>query len=171
MEQTGTLSAMVSSARCGMMQRLLPGRSGTSVYKILHPSNIIFAWNTIEPWLRLALDEMHADADLEQIKTDAQCGLNMVLLGYDPKTKELDLVLVAEPRRVSGVPTMVIMWAAGRNMHSWIKDIAVIENLAKERGFKQLHIWGRKGFERMLKAEGFRHEFTVIGKSLGYEVN
>jgi hypothetical protein len=75
------------------------------------------------------------------------------------------------PRRVSGVPTLVIMWAAGRNMHAWIKDIALVENLAKERGFKQLHIWGRKGFERMLKAEGFRHEFTVIGKSLDYEVN
>jgi hypothetical protein len=141
------------------------------MYKILHPSNIVLAWGTIEPWLRKALDETTVELDLEQIKIDAQCGLNMVLLGYDPRTKELDLVLIAEPRKVGGIPTLVIMWAAGKNMHSWIKDIAVVEGLARERGFKQLHIWGRKGFERMLKVEGFRHEFTVIGKSLGYEVN
>jgi len=141
------------------------------MYRILHPTNIEQAWPAIEPWLRDAVDDTTAEVDLAQIKQDARAGASLVIVGYDPKSLEMDLALVCECRRLGGMLTLVIMWAAGKNMRDWIHDISIIENIARDRGFVQLQIWGRKGFEKMLKSEGYRHEFTVIGKPLHYGVN
>jgi len=136
------------------------------MYKLIHPMNVEEYWSKAAPWIAQAIGNESSWTDLNIIKSKLLVGNSQLWIGYKPGTEEIDVVAVTEGLNIVGKPTLVIRWLSGIGMKNWIQDIGLIEHWAKEQGFAELQIWGRHGFEAVLKPLGYKHIFTVLGLDL-----
>jgi hypothetical protein len=65
---------------------------------------------------------------------------------------------------LNGKPTLVVRWCGGKEPTKWIADIGIIERWAALQGFHKMEVWGRAGWNRMLRPHGYRESYRVLEK-------
>lgn len=136
------------------------------MYKLINPYNVADNWNMVEPFIKDAIVNQDDVVDLDYIRNRAMQGSCQIWVGQNPVTNEIDLVLVSESIHSNGKNVLILRWASGKNMDEWFFDIGLLENWAKEKGFDEIEVWGRRGWERKLRPLGYTHRFTVISRNL-----
>jgi hypothetical protein len=137
------------------------------MYKLVNPMNIDNYWSLVAPWIAQAIDDdPDTWVDLDVIHQQLNINGMQLWIGENPIDNEMDVVAVTEAMKFGGRLTLVIRWLSGKNVDNWVQDIGVIEYWAKDKGFADLQIWGRRGWERKLRPLGYKHVFTAIGRNL-----
>jgi hypothetical protein len=136
------------------------------MYALIHPLNIGKAWPNVAPWIAQAMGDAETWKDLDYLKNQALHGELQIWVGENPKSGEIDIVLVTEPHMIGAKPVLVVRWMCAESLEDKLPDFGLLEYWAREQGFHRLQIWGRKGWERKLKPLGYRHEFVVLTKDV-----
>lgn len=142
------------------------------MYVLIAPQNVDKHWSLVAPWIAQAMDRMDNVQGLDSIRLAAISGMAQIWVGHAPVTEEIEVVMVTEGAMVNGEPVCLIRLLSGQGAHNWLSELcAFVECWAKQRGFKHMQVWGRKGWERVLRHEGYTHEATVLMKPLDHEVH
>lgn len=132
-------------------------------YVIVHPANIEVYWPIAAPWIAQAIGESDTWKDLDDIKKQIKENISTLWIGRNPDGS-VYAVLVTETWYMAGRKVLVLRWLCGCDFEEIKDDFFLIENFAQNNGFQDIHIWGRKGFEKVCKPLGFEHAFTVLSK-------
>jgi hypothetical protein len=136
---------------------------------IIHPSNVLDNWGAVAPWILQAVGDGVDASDVIYIQQQAMSGSAQIWVAE--KAHKIEAVLVTEVAFYGGQKTLVLRWLAGHASEDWIDYLDYLENWAATNGYHRVEAWGRKGFEKVLRPYGYRHEFTVIGKPLARRLN
>ena len=140
------------------------------MYRLVAANNVENIWHEIAPWIiqamRIDEEEVKSCAmDLEAIKLKAKQGVMQIWLGEKPDKKDIDMVLVTESLLLANEMTLVVRWASGLGViEDMLPDFGLLENWAKTNGYHEIQIWGRKGWEKLFRPLGYKHDFTVISR-------
>lgn len=135
-------------------------------YALITPGNLDSAWPIAAPWLMQAIGEADTWRDVDHLRQEILRGNAHLWMFQDKKTKDVLVVIVTEAIMLGGKPCLVIRWLGGADMQKWLDDIAIIERWAAVQGFHKVEVWGRPGWQRMLKPYGFRETFRVLEKTV-----
>lgn len=136
-----------------------------SYYTLVSTQNIIDWWPRVAPWLLQAIGEADTWGDIECVKRELESGCAQLWVIED-RMHAIQLVVVTETILIGGEPACVLRWAGGYAVKDLTFDIGFIEAWAKARGISSIHIWGRRGWEKLFKPLGYKHNFSVLTKSL-----
>lgn len=134
------------------------------MYTLVSPLFVETHWPRVEPWIAEAIGKEDPSEDLRIIKHKALNNVAQIWIGQKPVTWEIDLVLVTEGMVLDEIPTLVLRWCTAENLGDKLIDLGLIELWAFKNGYRRLQAWGRRGWERKLRALGFNHSFTVMDK-------
>lgn len=127
---------------------------------LLRPGNE--EWERCRPWLESALskggDRYHTIDDIFDLVTDTSgdhqfwpgkhCAL-VTQFWYFPRAKVLNC------------------WLAGGDLDELLNEMQPdVLKWAKAKGCTEALAYGRRGWERRLKAHGYAYRFSVVGKSI-----
>ncbi len=149
-------------------------------YEVVAPELLEAYWPLAAPWIATALGhDTEAWEDLEFVRLGLLRGQFTLWIGYPERNnnlyrympRELDVVMVTEFFCRGKEVVCCIRWLSGKNMDDKIKDIALVENWALGKGAQRLEVWGRPGWERLLKPLCYKREFVVLSRDLTRSIN
>ena len=131
-----------------------------------HPDHIIYHWDEIEPFIKLACDESNGELTPDVVKSKVEMHKIVIAVVYDD-----DKLVAAISFDIidfeSGIRALNIQCAGGDILDEWFEQIEAIANsLAKEHGCKNIYIIGRAGWARKMKGLGYKTIHTVIAKEV-----
>lgn len=104
-------------------------------------------------------------SDLESIHERLLDGTAQLWLAYATATNDILASCVTELMAwESGYTTLRVLLIGGGRLEMWRHLIYGLEGYARAEGAHGLEIVGRKGWERVFKADGFTHSESVISK-------
>lgn len=121
------------------------------------------------PWIEKTLEEMaYTRWTLEGIVEELQNGKMQLWVCYD-KGKHLFVIteLITE---LTGI-TVHIVLGGGRFNKNMLRYLNLIENWAKGLGATGFVIWGRWGWEKLLRPLGFKFETAVFRRTFTERLN
>lgn len=121
-------------------------------------------WPVLAPWLIQALGETDSWQDIGQLREEAERGTTQLWVAQHKLTQDILMVCITEGMNLNGKPTLVIRWLGGRHPEMWLDDIGIIERWAAIQGFHKVEVWGRAGWNKMLKPHGYREIYRVLEK-------
>jgi hypothetical protein len=136
-------------------------------YSRIGQGNLEHAWLHAMPWIEKALGEInHAHAELTHIQEGLRKGfLQLWAIQDKRKNNQPVFFLITELHSTpSGFKTLILRWAAGTDLGEWIDDIETLEYICEREGYHKVEIWGRPGWERVLKEHGYKREFVIVSK-------
>lgn len=137
------------------------------MYRQIPPRILPDIWPYVAPWVAQAIGETEEDwEDLDYIRNRISMGSMQLWTGHHPQTNVLDLVLITEGMMIGATATLVLRWMSGTNLEDKLFDIGVLERWAIVNGFKKVQVWGRPGFEKLLKPLHYRRSFIVLERDL-----
>lgn len=121
------------------------------------------------PWIEKTLEEMaYTRWTLEGIVEQLQKGELQLWASYS-NGKHL-FVLTEMIRELTGL-TVHIVLGAGRFDKNMLKHLDIIETWAKGQGATGFVIWGRWGWEKLLRPLGFKFETAVFRRTFTERLN
>jgi len=118
------------------------------------------AWPLVEDWVRAALQEASADHSPEQIRALLDDGRAQLWLAWDgSKAHGCCITELIESVRGKACNIVVV---AGLDFKSWRALTTDIAEWARGEGCVRMEAAGRRGWERLVKADGWRKLRTVI---------
>lgn len=149
-------------------------------YEVVRLNLVESYWPLAAPWITMALgQDEEAWEDIEYVRQGLLRGQYQLWIGYPERVtqnwgyfpKELDVAMITEffPRGKQIV--CAIRWLAGKNMEDKLQDIGLVENWALGNGAHRLEIWGRPGWERLLKPLAYKRDFVVLSRDLTRSIN
>lgn len=118
-------------------------------------NRIDWIWEEISPLIQKALDR-GSDYTLEEIhaglkKAEMQC--------WTSYNHGIEAVLVTALQD----DYCLLLACGGTNAREWIAWLPIVEDWAREKGAKELRIYGRRGWLKRLK---FQEKYTVMTRSI-----
>ena len=131
---------------------------------IVHPLAVEENWTIVAPYILQAVGEEVDKTDVEYIKAAAQRGVAQIWVIH--RAKHIEAVLVTETAFYGGRRTLVLRWLAGVEVEEWLDLLSYVEDWAYANQYERIEVWGRKGWEKVLRTQQYLHQFTVLGKPL-----
>lgn len=104
-----------------------------------------------------------ADAgDFERTERELFSGLQQLWLAWNGAV--IEAVAVTQLTTVGDKKICVIVACSGDGVTEWVSLIAGLEQFAKAEGCKAMRIYGRKGWERLLR--NYKSKYVVMDKEL-----
>jgi hypothetical protein len=100
--------------------------------------------------------------DFERTERELFAGLQQLWLVWDGVA--ILAIAVTQLVTVGDKKLCVIVSCSGKGVRRWLHLIAGIEKFAKDEGCHAMRIYGRKGWERVLK--NYRAKYVVMDKEL-----
>lgn len=128
----------------------------------VQPQDVRAMWPYLRPWFELiektSKGRERAEGLIRQVETgDVQCWI------WWPSPEEIKAVCITEILLHPGVKVCRIRACVGRDRSEWLADaVPVIKAWAKEQGCDEVEPFARVGWERDLKALGFRKQHIVM---------
>ena len=119
-------------------------------------------WPTIEHMLTRVADEKVTVSDIYQFVMD---GTWMLWVCQIPDTKEITSVLVTEFIHYPQVTNLRVVFLSGDD-EDWAYGIKVFEDFARINDCSEVEILGRKGWERVLRDQGFKLNHITLSKRI-----
>lgn len=122
------------------------------------PEHIHTFWPEVAILIQPAIDRSGERCDSDQLLGLAVSGLIQVWLMVDKATMVLEAACISELRPYTGShPRLHVMLVGGKYMSLWLKDLVFnLKAFAAHNGAKSLEVYGRLGWERALRQEGFK---------------
>lgn len=134
-------------------------------YTLVSTNSVLDWWPRVAPWILQAIGDESTWGDIEHIKRELESGCAQLWVVRDTHLN-IQLVVITETMLIGGEPSCVLRWAGGHRVKDLTFDVGFIEAWAKARGISHIQIWGRRGWERLFKPLGYKHDFCVLSKSL-----
>lgn len=116
-------------------------------------------WDRCKRWIEAALEGVPAFETIEDIEREIEAGRYMFWAGKNSAA-------LAEYGTQARLNVAKISRAGG-DLHSLVKEfLPAHEQFGRLAGCELSMIVGRKGWERVLKSEGYRHGATILIKDL-----
>ena len=119
------------------------------------------------PWLQAAVDRNGLGYNVEEVLSGCTHGAFQL---WAAKAQGFEGFAVTELVTSPNESSVHIILAGGKGVSEVIPYIAVIEQWAKELGCQSIRVWGRPGWLRMLRKQGYHLETQVLKRSLNFEV-
>lgn len=120
------------------------------------PKDVAKTWPLASGLIRSAIERTDL-SDFEDIERDVLTGDLLLWLAISDRIEA-----AAVTRKSRNICTLVA--CAGHQRDRWLPLFAKIENYAKAEGCKCVRIYGRKGWERVLK--NYRAEHVILERQL-----
>jgi hypothetical protein len=133
-------------------------------FALITKQHVAATWPVLAPWVIQALGEVDAWADINQLREEAERGTTQVWAAQCKHSKEILMVCLTEGMNLNGKPVLVIRWLGGRHPDLWLENLALIERWAATQGFHKIEVWGRAGWNRVLRPQGYREVYRVLEK-------
>lgn len=137
------------------------------LYSRIQQQNMEGAWIAAMPWIEKAIGEVnHTHAELVHIQKGLYAGVLQLWAIQDKRKDNMPVFfLITELHTTeAGFKTLILRWAAGTDMGDWLDDIELLEEICSREGYHKMEVWGRAGWEKVLKPHGFKREFTILSK-------
>ena len=119
-------------------------------------------WPTIEPMLTRVADEKVTVSDIYDFVMD---GTWMLWVCQIPDTEEITSVIVTEFIRYPQVCNLRVIFLSGDD-EDWAYGMTVFEDFARINTCHEVEVLGRKGWERVLKDQGFKLNHITLSKRI-----
>lgn len=123
---------------------------------------ILYVWEQVAPLIKRALDQ-GSNYTLDQI-LEGLIHKDMQLWVYTGKKIHAALVTTIQNR--GPIRWCLFLAAGGTRMSEWIHHLPSIESWAREQGCHEMRIYGRMGWVRQLREEGYTAHWTKMSKQL-----
>lgn len=126
----------------------------------MQPEHRPALWDTVEPLLQKAVDRSDGLLTIDGVKDAILSGRWQLWIVWDGET-----ICAAGATEVNNYTCFV--WAfGGENMSDWFPLHQELEAWAKLIGCKSIHFFGRLGWERVMRPEGYERRMVVMRKEL-----
>jgi hypothetical protein len=140
-------------------------------WTLVTPAYLDTAWRVCAPWLIQAIGGEDQWDQISEIQQDVFRNAMQLWVVQCQKSGDVLAVFVTEPQLVGRVKTLVVRWAGGKEIDTWLEDLAVVERWAQRNDFAAVQIWGRPGWGRRFSRHGYQESYRVIMKKLGKELH
>lgn len=140
-------------------------KDGLSVHGIFS-YNIDDVWQQVAPFLNEAISYSDGKFTLRKLH-DLLVAKHMQLWVAVTKKNIIKACAVTEIVDYPAKRVLFIVFAAGIEMHEWIKNIEVLQNFAAYHDCEAVEIYGRPGWEKVLKDYGYIKTHSVYRLQLG----
>ena len=141
------------------------------MYTVVSTQNVEAHWPRVSPWILQAIGPEADSSDLEYIKELAKRGIAHIWIGHRGAKEKIEMVLVTETLFYGPKKTLVLRWLSGSDIQADLEDLGLIEMWAKQNGYTDIEVWGRKGWERWMKPHGYHYERTVLKRVIDRELH
>jgi hypothetical protein len=143
------------------------------IYSRISEQHLESAWIDAMPWIEKALGEVNHDhAELIHIQKGLMAGFLQLWSIQDKRKANFPICfLITELHCIGEFKTLIVRWLAGVEMAEWINEITLLEQIAEREGYHKVEIWGRPGWEKVLKPHGYEREFIILGKLIKRGLN
>jgi hypothetical protein len=117
-------------------------------------------WPQAGPLIRTAIERTGL-SEFQDIENAVFSGDQLLWLAI---SDHIEAAATTHLIKTSGKPVLVITACSGANRERWLPLFARIEKYGKDEGCKCIRIYGRKGWERVLK--NYRVEHVILERAL-----
>jgi hypothetical protein len=124
------------------------------------PARVHEFWPLARSYIRTAIErtDLCAFADIE---TDVLAGQQLLWLAW---SGTLEAAATTHLVKTAERPVLIVTACSGAQRERWLPLLAGIENYARAEGCSRARIYGRKGWERVLK--NYRAEYIILERTL-----
>jgi hypothetical protein len=140
----------------------------TAPAQIIRPQDVATVWPFAAPWLQIAIEANGEGYDLAELMASFQSGNRQLWSSVGDTYRGFLVTEVIQTHRGKEVHLIL---AGGYGLEQWFPELGVIELWARSLGANELKIWGRKGWERLLRKQGYFFETQVMRRRLDFGVN
>jgi len=137
--------------------------------RMLAPSLIPQAWPLVVGWVTEALTKGKADERPDEILARLLAGKQQLWLAWDGEAKCARGICVTEVFDSARGKACNLAIIAGRDFKTWRHLTEAIKGFARTVGCVRLEFSGRKGWERLVGADGWNHLRTILEMRLDNE--
>lgn len=116
------------------------------------------------PWLQKAAESSPVGYTLHEIVDGLKTGAFQ--LWADCEANKYRGFVVTEIRSVDDLIQVHLVLGGGFGLEYWENGIAAIELWAKELGAKEVKIWGRPGWQKIMKKHGYELETQILSRNI-----
>jgi hypothetical protein len=124
------------------------------------PKTVHEIWPQARELIRAAIEETDL-SEFSDIEYDVLCGDQLLWLAISDHVEAAATTHLIKTR---GKPILIVTACSGAQMDRWLSLRARVESYAKAEGCSRVRLYGRKGWERVLK--DYRVEYTIMEKQL-----
>lgn len=143
----------------------MPTKNGLSVYGIFS-YNIDDVWHKVENYLKDAIKYSDGKFTIRKLH-DLLIAKHMQLWVAADKKNNIKACAVTEIVDYPAKRVLLIVFAAGIGLEEWIHHIEVLQNFAAYHDCEAVEIYGRAGWEKVLKKYGYSKTHSVFRLQLG----
>lgn len=126
-----------------------------SIVPVEHVDSV---WPSVEQYLKGAADYTYGRFTVEDIKEKLYTAPQQLWIAYEG----LDIygVVVTEIVQYPQMATLVMHFTGGINLPKWKKEmLEMLQRFAKDHGCSVIESYGRRGWEKVFKNDGFKTRF------------
>lgn len=126
------------------------------------PALVPKAWPLILPWVTEALTKGRADETPDEILARLLAGKQQLWLAWDEDAQRALGICITEVFDSARGRTCNLAILAGTDFKRWQHLVDAVKEVARGMGCVRLEMSARKGWERYVKGQGWRHARTVL---------
>jgi hypothetical protein len=135
---------------------------------VLNADQAMAYWDHIVPHLTPVFEYSVGRLDLESTKKLLEAGLAEVMLVWIPESGRIFSVMVIEGKEYPGRKVFSIGLCGGEDLPIWAEKMwRAVKQIAREKGFNQIEVVGRRGWGRFIP--GAREIATFYAMDLDTE--
>jgi len=121
------------------------------------PEHYDLVWPDIHEYMEGAAKYTFGRFEADDIKAGLYEGKQQLWIAFDDTIKGAVITeIVTYPR----MNTLVMHFTGGIDLKSWKADmLALLQQFARDRGCNSIESYGRRGWERVFKNDGFKSRF------------
>lgn len=128
-------------------------------------------WDEAEPYLRRAVDSVATEEYLAFIKGRLFTGMEQLWQLRDDIGEILGYATTSIYTRNGLTTTVVINLGVANELEAFVSYLSGFEVWAKGKNIDYIEVVGRKGWEKVLRSEGFEHNYTSLIKPVIKELH
>lgn len=121
---------------------------------------IELVWPKIEAYLKGAADYTYGRFLVSDIKDSLMTKDQQLWVAYDPETEDVYGAVVTEILTYPRITSLVMHFTGGIELPKWKAPmLALLQEFAKNNRCSVIESYGREGWEKVFKDDGFRKRF------------
>jgi hypothetical protein len=126
--------------------------------------DVLSVWDRIAPLLEKAIHYSDGKYNLEKIKEGVLARILQVWVAE--RTNTITTCMVTEIKNYPTDTRLTVVFYAGESVKEYMHFKEVLYQWAREHGCSSVELYGRPGWERVLKEDNFEKIHTVLRRKL-----
>ena len=117
-------------------------------------------WHEVVPFLENAIEYSDGKFSLRDTRENLEKTLAQLWVGYD--SEGLCVTFVTEIIEYPQKRVLLIKFLGGRRFDTWVHRIDFLREFAYEKGCTAIELYGRPGWEKVLKKFSYQKMYSVL---------